>query len=90
MRNKVRSPAQRQRQRQDKEYRINGKYAKVNPCYCCGKSAGVNYNSHPLTDTGDWADIALCLCLKCYDRTKELTDVQDFLKIRTFDPWGKI
>ena len=67
-----------QRWRQDSEFRVNGKYAKVNPCQGCGKSAGVSYYSHPLTDTDDWADIAICLCKTCADFTQDMTDVNEF------------
>lgn len=71
----------KQRQRQDPEFRQNGKYAKVNPCQLCGKSAGIDYCGHPMTDCGDWHDHAICLCRKCYDLTVDLTDVKDFLKL---------
>jgi hypothetical protein len=70
------SPAQSERQRE--EYRNKGKYAKVNPCYACGKSAGIDYYSHALTDTGNWDDAALCLCARCADETKDMTNVDDF------------
>jgi len=60
---KERTPAQQCRQSRD--FRNNGRYAKVNPCYHCGKSAGVNYCSHPQTDIGDFADLGLCLCVPC-------------------------
>ena len=61
----MRTPAQQQRQKE--EYREHGKYAKVNPCYVCGKSAGVDYCSHPDTDkTID--DELLCLCKKCGEK----------------------
>ena len=51
-----------QRERQD--YREGGKYSKVNPCYVCGKSAGVDYCSHK--DTDDLIDDELLvLCEKC-------------------------
>lgn len=70
----------KQRSRQD--YREKGKYSVVNPCYACGKSAGVDYSSHPLTDTGGWGDIALCLCQKCWDATSELADPKDFLEYK--------
>lgn len=75
---KERSSAQRARQ--DSDFRENGKYAKVNPCYGCGKSAGVNYLSHPLTDCGDWHDAAICLCRKCAVATQDMTDVKEFYK----------
>lgn len=67
-----------QRQRQDRDYREGGKYAKVNPCYACDKSAGVDYFSHHLTDTGAWNDIALVLCKRCSKATDHMTDVEDF------------
>jgi len=85
-----------QRARQDTEHRTNGKYAKVNPCYACGRSAGVNYFSHPLTDTGDWGDTALVLCARCSDLTQELTNVEDFLKYKeqfgdaAYQAWKKL
>ena len=74
----MRTPAQKERQ----DHRSNGKYAKVNPCQCCGKSAGVNYYSHRLTDTGDWGDRALTLCKKCAVATDHITDVKEFLKFK--------
>jgi len=46
------------------QHRENGKYAKVNPCYVCDKSAGINYYSHPDTDMGI-GDALLQLCKKC-------------------------
>ena len=71
-----------QRQRQDREFRDGGKYAKVNPCQICGKSAGINYFSHPLTDTGDWHDHGICLCKKCADATNHITDVNEFNRLK--------
>ena len=68
-----------QRARQDRDFRSKGRYAKVNPCYACGKSAGVSYFSHPLTDCGEWHDIAICLCKRCADETQEMTDPKEFL-----------
>lgn len=53
-----------QRARQRAEYRNKGKYAQVNPCYVCGKSAGINYSSHHDTDVTIGDDL-LCLCSKC-------------------------
>jgi len=59
-------------------YRENGKYAKVNPCYLCGKSAGVDYNSHHLTDSDGsdgipFDDVALCICDRCEVATRTIT-----------------
>ena len=59
----MRTKKQIERQR----FREAGKYAKVNPCQLCGKSAGVDYCSDRRTDSVDscgnrWADIALALC----------------------------
>ena len=70
----------RQRQRQDLEFREGGRYAKVNPCNGCGKSAGIDYCSHYLTDTENWNDAAICLCKKCEKATADMTDVEDFYK----------
>jgi len=41
---------EKQTERQKAQYRFHGKYAQVNPCYVCKKSAGVDYCSHPDTD----------------------------------------
>lgn len=61
------TPNQRRRQ----NHRDGGKYAKVNPCNACGKSAGVDYASHPDTDRLI-ADELICLCPKCYKRLESL------------------
>ena len=58
----------KQEERQD--HRINGKYAKVNPCYVCGKSAGIEYYAHKDTD-GLINDELLCLCRRCYDKLEK-------------------
>ena len=55
------TPNQKRRQK----FRKTGRYAKVNPCYVCGKSAGVEYFSHHDTD-GAIGDELLCLCESCY------------------------
>lgn len=39
-----------QRERQQRQYRERGRYAKVKPCYVCKKSAGIRYFSHAETD----------------------------------------
>ncbi len=62
---------EKQKERQKPQYRENGKYAKVNPCYVCGKSAGVDYLSHPDTDVTIGDDL-LCLCEKCWDKCGHL------------------
>lgn len=64
---KERSAAQNARQA--REHRKGGKYAVTNPCFRCGKSAGIDYFS-VLADTTDplgnsWDDVALCVCQKC-------------------------
>lgn len=66
------SMTEKQAERQKEQYRNNGKYAKVNPCYVCNKSAGVDYFSHPDTDK-TINDQLLCLCKKCYDRLGHLS-----------------
>jgi hypothetical protein len=61
------TPTNKQVQRQ-KHRKDDGKYTKVNPCYHCGKSAGVDYCSHPCTDGGrgsEMNDEGLCLCQTC-------------------------
>lgn len=78
----MKKPTLKQQWRQAREYRSNGRYALVNPCYACGKSAGVDYYSHPLTDQGDWHDAALCLCKKCADATQDMTLVDQFLEYK--------
>lgn len=75
-------PTAAQKERQKKEFRNKGKYAKVNPCQCCGKSAGVDYYSHPLTDSEGWSDTALVLCKKCAAATSEFLKVSEFLEYR--------
>lgn len=72
------------KQRARQGFRNAGKYAKVNPCYVCGKSAGVDYFSHPMTDRTDangqhWSDLAICLCGKCYRATEKMTLVAEYL-----------
>jgi hypothetical protein len=64
-------------------HRKHGRYAVVNPCYCCGKSAGVDYLSHPMTDQIDsdgnnWGDRGLCLCSRCLEATEYMTRVVEF------------
>jgi hypothetical protein len=61
------NPTWKQIERQRNQYRDNGKYAKMNPCYVCGKSAGADYWSHPDSD-GLINDELLCLCKNCYDK----------------------
>lgn len=77
------SPAQRERQRD--EHRDRGRYARVNPCYVCDRSAGVNYWSHPLTDCLDaegigFGDLGLVLCSRCAKATQEISTVRGFLQ----------
>jgi hypothetical protein len=55
-----------------------GRFAALNPCYGCGKSAGEKYLSHDLTDNG-WEDLAICLCEKCAEATGKMTDPLDFV-----------
>lgn len=66
------SPAQRQRQA--KEHRSGGQYAKVNPCNACGKSAGVNYFSDHRTDVIDGFSDYICLCRKCAAKGEAIED----------------
>ena len=70
------TPKQRDRQRHRSR---GGQYAQVNPCYRCGKSAGVDYCSGKHTDSVDslgnvWHDHALCLCEPCAVYLNALSD----------------
>lgn len=62
------TPKQQKRQK----HRTDGKYAKVNPCYVCGESAGEDYCSHPDTD-GLIADELLVLCDRCAVQLEDLS-----------------
>lgn len=66
-----------QEQRQKREYRKKGRYAKVHPCCICSRSAGVNYFSHRDTDSSRVvADRLLVLCVSCYNKTSSMTGVE--------------
>lgn len=80
---KKRTEAQQVRQHED--YRTgDGKYALVNPCEVCGKSAGVSYYSHPLTD--EWG-FALILCKRCAVATDSATTPKEFERLaKPFEP----
>jgi len=65
-----------QRERQSNEHRDHGRYATLNPCYVCGRSAGVNYFSHASTDCvgpDGTGDALLVLCPRCARATDPLT-----------------
>lgn len=71
----VKPMTERQTERQREEHRSRGRYAKVNPCYVCGKSAGVSYYSDGRTDQVEgFGDIALVLCLKCCRKGEAMND----------------
>lgn len=63
-----------QRERQASEHRTDGRYAKVNPCEACGKSAGVDYFSNPHTCNLD-GNVGLVLCKTCALLSGELLTV---------------
>lgn len=54
----------------------DGRYAELNPCYVCGKSAGENYRSDSRTDTDDFGDIALVLCDPCAEKGEAMPDAE--------------
>jgi hypothetical protein len=64
------TPAQRERQRS--KHRNAGRYAKVNPCDRCGRSAGVDYYSDPRHE--QHGGYGLCLCEPCADMLASLSD----------------
>jgi len=73
--------------RQSSDYRDKGRYAKVNPCYRCGKSAGVDYLSDRRTDMTDscgnkWDDIALCICQRCAVYLDKLDDAAAWADVK--------
>ena len=71
---------QSQIRRQDRKYRDAGRYAKVNPCYRCGRSAGEDYQSDRRTD--DLVnDEAICLCRPCFVLLDGMSDEQFLAEI---------
>ena len=57
-----------EKQIERQRHRSGGRYATVNPCEVCHKSAGVDYYSLPnCNETGE----GLVLCRSCYDRCIE-------------------
>lgn len=69
------------KQEQRQKHREQGQYAKVNPCYHCGKSAGVAYLSHPQTDRA-FNDQGLCLCEKCCAFLTSLPDDEALRRLK--------
>jgi hypothetical protein len=72
----------KQTERQSTDHRTAGRYAKVNPCYVCGKSAGVDYYSDRADTTGengeDFGDLGLCLCEKCANKSAAMSDADAY------------
>lgn len=62
----------------------DGRYAEVNPCYHCGKSAGVDYCSHYQTDRL-FDDEGLCLCGSCCEFLQGLPDEEALRRLRLSD-----
>lgn len=82
----------KQAERQD--HRTNGKYAKTNACYQCGKSAGVEYFSDRRTDTtganGEhFRDLGLILCKRCCAKSDGLDDAEAFVFLSAGANWVK-
>ena len=73
----------KQQQRQD--YRANGRYSRVHPCYHCGKSTGIdNYESHHCTDA-EWGDEGLQLCKLCNQFLSALPDAEALRRLHLAD-----
>lgn len=53
--------------------RSSGRYSKLNPCECCGKSAGANYYSD---DRCNRLLVGLVLCGTCCEKLASLDDTQ--------------
>ena len=78
-----------QTERQRPEHRAKGRYAKVNPCNVCGKSSGVDYVSDRRTDTGDFGDLALCLCDRCATKGDKMNDVDALAFYKAGVRWNR-
>jgi len=84
-----------QRERQSHREKSGGKYAKVNPCYCCGKTAGLDHRSDSRVDDPahpGFTAAALVLCDKCADKGEAMSDA-DALQFYTDNgtrEWGKV
>lgn len=81
----------KQTERQSNKHRSGGKYAKVNPCYVCGKSAGVDYCSDRADTIGengeDFGDLGLCLCEKCAEKSAAMSDADAFAFLSAGVAW---
>lgn len=89
---KQRTPAQRERQAD--RHRDGGRYAKVNPCQRCGKSAGVDFCSYRFTDCVDpfgnhWGDEALVVCDSCCVYMESVSPAVAWSEAKSTD-WGKL
>jgi len=54
-----------------------------NTCKCCGGAAGIDFYTHPYTDSKGtdgvpWGDVASCLCATCSAATATMTRVSEF------------
>lgn len=56
----------------------NGRYAKLNPCECCGRSAGADYCSDDRCNT---TGHGLILCAKCCGNLSTMDDAQFFMAL---------
>lgn len=75
-------PSNAQCERQSLRDHSSGKYVK-NPCFCCGKGAPMDYQSHEMTDRIDangenWGDAALVLCNRCAKKTQGMRTLQEY------------
>lgn len=86
-----RTPAQRERQK--KEHREAGRYAKTNPCQRCSGSAGVSYHSFndSVTDSlgNEWRDDALVLCKPCAFHLESLSEAEAWVE-HEHKKWGSL
>lgn len=65
----------KQHERQARAHReTSGRYAKVNPCNVCQRSAGADYESDDRCN--DHGGFGLVLCRRCVKKTSTLTDAQ--------------
>jgi hypothetical protein len=71
----MRAGSWKQRERQDRAHRErSGRYAKLNPCNACGRSAGADYESNDRCNEHD--GFGLVLCARCGPKLAALSDAE--------------
>jgi hypothetical protein len=76
MKQPQRSMTWQQHERQDDRHREHGRYAKMNPCEICGKSAGANYCSFEDTNSTGYGLVICDRCARKYHKLGIDTSVE--------------